>query len=109
MSTSSDQREWTIRVCRNCGCPLGAAIAAMLLVKCPDCHERCVPIEDVTDRVVVYAAEDADAERDRLDGLGCEVVEALGEAITGGYDPPRRLENARAKWIYRNHKASHAA
>jgi hypothetical protein len=46
--------EWTIRVCE-CGFPLGATLAAIRLVTCPDCQRRVVPVEDRTRSVTVYA------------------------------------------------------
>lgn len=51
------RREWTIRICRACGSPLGGTLAVLRLLDCPECKERVVPVEDRTDSVRVYALE----------------------------------------------------
>lgn len=53
--------EWTIRVC-GCGFPLGATLAAIKLVKCPDCGKPVVPVEDRTRRVTVREDEPDEGE-----------------------------------------------
>jgi Na+/glutamate symporter len=51
-----DYEEWVIRVC-DCGFPLGATLAAIQLVRCPDCNRMTIPVEDVTRSVHVVNVE----------------------------------------------------
>lgn len=53
---NAEAEAWHIRVC-TCGFPLGATLAVIRLVTCPDCGRRVVPVEDATRAVDVVAAQ----------------------------------------------------
>lgn len=49
----SECREWAIHICRQCAAALGETRAAIKLKNCPDCGAATIPVEDVTEIVLM--------------------------------------------------------